>query len=98
MGKLKEIAQGFLNLVLKKLGILKASTQTEAERRQSICDSCPLNVKGFCSTSKTGKVKEDFMYLGNKRKKDEVYAGCGCFLAAKTLSVGSTDCPLNYWS
>lgn len=97
MGKIQEITQGFLNFFLKKLGLLKTKILSEADRRKLICNACPLNIKGFCSTSVFGKVKEDFIYLGNHRKKDDVYPGCGCLLETKVLSE-NTNCPLNKWN
>lgn len=65
-----------------------------AEVRKAICDACPLNVNGTCSRRKFGYAVKDFTYReGDDRKKDEIYYGCGCVLAAKQKNPDS-KCPL----
>jgi len=51
-----------------------------------ICDDCTLRIGGTCSPKKTGKHVET----------GEITKGCGCGLAAKTLSPTS-HCPLAKW-
>lgn len=95
MGKyiknLKEIISGWSNYWFDNQDVKEL-----AESRAAICAACPLNVNNVCSKSKSGVVKETFVYNEELRVKGSVQAGCGCPLSAKTRSPES-KCPLNNW-
>lgn len=63
VNKVFEIFDGFKNLIFN-------NEEELAEYRKSICDKCPLNNNGICST---------------KREVNGI-KGCGCVLKAKQRS------------
>jgi hypothetical protein len=84
--QIQQIFTGWANVVKDKFNLLDNETRALAENRMKICNSCELRVGGTCSPNKTGK----HMVTGVETK------GCGCGLAAKTLSPES-HCPLAKW-
>lgn len=83
---IKQILDGWANVVKDKFNILDPATKILGESRMKICDGCSLRIASSCSTKKTGIHLE----TGIETK------GCGCGLAAKTLSP-NTHCPLAKW-
>lgn len=70
--------------------------ENQAESRISICNKCPLNVKGTCVPYRKIQVVKDFNYKGEDRKKGQLVTGCGCVLISKVRSPQS-QCPANKW-
>lgn len=68
----------------------------EAQKRAVICSQCPLNKNNTCSKNLKGKAVTTFVYNGEPREQGKEYAGCGCYLPAKTRSTNSV-CPLGKW-
>lgn len=96
MGKLKEILDGWGNVVKETIGLLDPKVKEEAERRLKICDRCPIRSTSTCDPNLRGHVIQDFTYSGEKRKKGQLVNGCGCNISAKTLSPDS-QCPMGLW-
>lgn len=100
---LKEIIEN-RSLILEGIKnsiITKSDVEEIAKERKSICDNCPVKTAhdtgDKCDSHKHGFAEIDFTYTdGSKRKKGNVYSGCGCFLHLKTRSV-SASCPLGKW-
>ena len=86
MSKLNEILSGWANVIRDTVGILDEQTKSVAEGRLNICNECSMRVHNSCSTERW-----DFDV-----KTKELKNGCGCNIAAKTLSMGS-KCPLSKW-
>jgi len=84
--QIKQIFTGWANVVKDKFNMLDEKTKALAEARIKICNECDLRIGGTCSPHKTGPHIE----TGVETK------GCGCGLAAKTLSPNS-HCPLAKW-
>lgn len=84
--QVEQIFTGWANVVKDRFNILDDKTKALAEARMKICDDCTLRIGGTCSPKKTGKHVET----------GEITKGCGCGLAAKTLSPAS-HCPLAKW-
>ena len=83
---LKEILDGWGNLVKQKFGLVDAQTEEIAKLRLLVCDTCDLRLGQICNPAKTG-----LDVLTNETK-----SGCGCVIPAKVLSLDSS-CPLNKW-
>lgn len=86
MSKLKEIFDGWGNVVKDKFGILNEETKIMAEIRLEQCHSCSNRSGNICNP--TRKIKH--IVTG------EMVWGCGCNLTAKTLSPDS-ECPAGKW-
>ena len=86
--KLKEILTGWKNYLSNNQEV-----KPEADRRMSICNTCPLQVKGICSKHETRRTVTTFVYQGEIRQIDKIYRGCGCPLKAKVANPDS-HCPL----
>lgn len=97
MGKLKEIAQGWINSVRDSLGVLSPEIKELSEKRLEICSTCPLNVHGYCDPFQSLPAVQDFTYTTNygveERKEGELYSGCSCPLGPKSKSPISC-CPV----
>jgi hypothetical protein len=87
----REIVEGWYNHIFDTEAV-----KEEAQRRATICSTCPLNKANICSRTISGKVEKDFIYKGEERKAGDFYEGCGCPLSAKTKSPNS-QCPLGLW-
>ena len=86
MNKLKEILDGWSNMVLKQLNKLDQNIIGIGEKRIEICKDCNIRTHNICSPTKRGKHKQNGKLIN----------GCGCLLDAKVLSIKST-CPLGKW-
>ena len=86
MGKLKEILDGWGNVLKDKFGTLNEETKIMAEIRIEQCHSCSNRRGNVCDPTKQIKhiVTEQMVW------------GCGCNLTAKTLSPDS-ECPAGKW-
>tara|TARA_B110000879_G_scaffold195704_1_gene264652 strand:- start:41 stop:391 length:351 start_codon:yes stop_codon:yes gene_type:complete len=84
--QIEQIFTGWANVVKDRFNILDDKTKALAELRMKVCNDCSLRVGGTCSPKKTGLHAQ----TGVETK------GCGCGLAAKTLSPAS-HCPLGKW-
>ena len=86
MRKIKNIVNGFSNLLLDQFGALAPHEQELALMRHNHCVSCVLRTGNKCNT----KLSAPHIETG------ELQSGCGCNLAAKVRSKDS-DCPLGKW-
>jgi len=80
---LKEIYDGWGNLIKDKLKILNPEIKEIGKRRLLICDVCEIRTKDICNPLKKG-----IHTITGK-----LVNGCGCALSAKVLSPNS-KCPL----
>lgn len=83
---LKDIAEGWANVVLDQIKQLDPDLKAASKRRLQICHTCGIRSNGRCDSTKCGTHK----ITGDKR------CGCGCILKAKILAPHS-DCPLGKW-
>lgn len=86
MGKINEILDGWGNLLKSNFGLLDDETRELAEKRLLFCNACEIRTGNTCDPHKTIA-----HILTNELKK-----GCGCNIAAKTLSRKS-ECPAGKW-
>jgi hypothetical protein len=86
MGTIKEILEGWGNVVKDKFGTLNEETKIMAEIRMEQCHSCSNRKGNVCDPTKQIK------HIVNK----QMVWGCGCNLTAKTLSPDS-ECPAGKW-
>ena len=86
MGKIKEILDGWGNVIKDNFGYLNEETKQMAQIRLEQCHSCSIRSGNLCDPTKQIKhiVTEQMVW------------GCGCYLAAKTLSPDS-ECPAGKW-
>lgn len=82
----EHIITGWANVVKDKFNILDPATKNMAAERMQLCNMCYLRTGNTCDPSKGG------MNL----KTGKIEKGCGCNIAAKTLSPQS-KCPLAKW-
>jgi hypothetical protein len=83
---IEHIITGWANVVKDKFNILDPATKDMAAERMQLCNMCYLRTGNTCDPSKGG------MSL----KTGKIEKGCGCNIAAKTLSPQS-KCPLAKW-
>lgn len=86
MINLKHIFDGWANVIKNKFDALDPAIKLEAEQRIKFCDSCYMRTNNTCDPKKIGLHLET-----NIPTK-----GCGCNIAAKTLSP-CAKCPLAKW-
>ncbi len=86
MGKLNEILDGWGNLIKSNFGLLDEETSKLAESRLLYCNACSIRNDNTCDPNK--------MILNEKT--NQMVKGCGCNIAAKTLSRKS-ECPAGKW-
>lgn len=86
MGKLNEILDGWGNVLKDKFGILDEQTRQLAESRLLYCNLCSIRNGNTCDPNKS---------IINVRTQ-QIAKGCGCNIAAKTLSPKS-QCPAGKW-
>ena len=86
MGKLNEILDGWGNLIKSNFGLLGEEYQVMAEKRLLICNPCPIRTANTCDPNK----------MIMHEHTQEIVRGCGCNIAAKTLSQ-KTSCPAGKW-
>ena len=84
--KIKNIINGWANVVKDKLDSLEPELKEMSEKRLAHCHSCNLRLENTCSRKAEGYHVETL----------ELKSGCGCNLSAKTLDPGS-ECPLGKW-
>ena len=82
----EHIITGWANVVKDKFNILDPETKDMAADRMQLCNMCYLRTGNTCDPKKGG------MNL----KTGQIEKGCGCNIAAKTLSPQS-KCPLAKW-
>lgn len=82
----EHIITGWANVVKDKFNVLDPATKNMAAERMQLCNMCYLRTGNTCDPSKGG------MNL----KTGKIEKGCGCNIAAKTLSPQS-KCPLAKW-
>ena len=80
------ILEGWGNVVKDEFNILDPKIKQLASTRMLICDNCDIREENTCSTE----------IYGIHTKTGILANGCGCNIAAKTLSPNS-ECPLGYW-
>jgi len=86
MGKLKEILDGWGNRIKDEFGMLDPYVKSMAAARLESCNDCDMRSGNKCDPSKTG------IHVETKKQ----VSGCGCNIAAKTLSPTSS-CPKGLW-
>jgi len=86
MGKLNEILDGWGNLIKSNFGLLDEQTRKLAESRLVKCHSCSMRSSNTCDPNK----------FGIHEVTNKIVSGCGCNIAAKTLS-RSSQCPMGKW-
>lgn len=78
---LKQIAEGWGQVVADELGLLDEETQKMASERLKKCEKCPLRSEtNWCSSF----------------KEHEGVRGCGCHLIAAS-KVKDKECPRGLW-
>jgi hypothetical protein len=82
----EHIITGWANVVKDKFNVLDPATKDMAGQRMQLCNMCYLRTGNTCDPKKGG------MNL----KTGKIEKGCGCNIAAKTLSPHS-KCPLAKW-
>lgn len=86
MNKINEILEGWGNVIKDKFNMLDPDIKKLSTTRLYHCNKCPIRVKNSCSRQLSG--------ISVKTK--QIKHGCGCNIAAKTLSP-SSKCPLEKW-
>jgi hypothetical protein len=86
MGQLNEILDGWGNLLKSNFGLLGEEYRLMAEERLLHCNSCSIRVANTCDPNQTIR----------NVKTNQMVKGCGCNIAAKTLSRQS-KCPAGKW-
>jgi len=84
--KIKNILDGWANLIKDRFNELEPHVKEISQERLSICDSCDIRLGSICNPRK----------MGIHIKTGKLSKGCGCNIAAKTMSVRS-QCPLGKW-
>jgi len=82
----KQILEGWGNKILDEFNLLDEDTKRMARQRLEVCNTCKVRIKNSCSTKKQTI----------HRKTGQLVGGCGCNIAAKTLSP-SSECPAAKW-
>jgi hypothetical protein len=86
MSQLREIIEGWANVVKDQFNAVDPVTKAVSKKRLELCDPCGLRQGNTCSPQIYG-----YHVITEERKN-----GCGCNIAAKTLSP-SSQCPLGKW-
>jgi len=84
--QISQILTGWGNLIKSHFVALEPELKSLSENRLIVCNGCSMRAGGTCDPTKKGK----HVVTG------ELRSGCGCRLAAKALSPGSS-CPLGKW-
>lgn len=84
--QLNQILSGWGNRIKDAFGVLDEETKTLSERRLLHCNSCYMRTGNTCDPRKSM----------TNNKTGEVARGCGCNIAAKSMSPTSA-CPLGIW-
>ena len=80
------ILEGWANRVKDEFNLLDPETKSLAEDRLLKCNTCDIRDGSSCSPQR----------YGIHERTGQVLNGCGCNIAAKTLSPRS-ECPLGKW-
>jgi hypothetical protein len=86
MSKIVEIIEGWANVVKDQFNAVDPVTKEVSKKRLLECNSCDIRNGNICSPNRWG-----INILTEQRVN-----GCGCNIAAKTLSP-SSQCPLGKW-
>jgi hypothetical protein len=86
MSQIKQIIEGWANVIKDQFDAVDPVTKAISEKRLNLCNECSLRYGNTCSTQIYG-----YHIITNERKN-----GCGCNISAKTLSP-SSQCPLGKW-
>lgn len=86
MGKINEILDGWGNLIKNSFGILDEQTKELSAQRLLLCNMCKIRTGNTCDPNKV------IAHI----KTGDMIRGCGCNIAAKTLSRKS-QCPAGKW-
>jgi len=86
MSQIKEIIEGWANVIKDNFGIIDPITKSISTKRLKKCDGCDIREGNVCSPLK----------FGTNIITERRVSGCGCNIAAKTLSP-SSQCPLGKW-
>jgi hypothetical protein len=86
MSKILEIIEGWANVVKDQFDAVDPVTKEVSKKRLLQCNNCAIRVGNTCSPNKWG------IHFITKERVN----GCGCNIAAKTLSP-SSQCPLGKW-
>ena len=86
MSKIIEIIEGWANVVKDQFDAVDVVTKSISEKRLLKCNTCDIRLGNTCSPNK----------WGTHVITEQLVNGCGCNIAAKTLSP-SSRCPLGKW-
>lgn len=86
MSQIVNILEGWGNILRSTFGLLDEESQRLSAERLYHCDTCDMRTHNTCDTAK----------YGYHIKTGKRVHGCGCNIAAKTLSRGS-ECPIGKW-
>lgn len=86
MSKIIEIVEGWANVIKDQFDAVDPVTKEISKKRLFHCDVCEIRSGNVCSPS-----IYSYDVITKERKN-----GCGCNIAAKTLSP-SSKCPLSKW-
>jgi hypothetical protein len=86
MSKIKEILEGWGNMLFQGYDGLAPELQQRVDERLSKCDDCKIRTGVICDPTK----------VGTHEQTGKIVRGCGCHLRAKAMSVNS-QCPLGKW-
>jgi len=84
--QISQIFTGWANYVKDRFDALDPAVKELSEARLLHCDSCHMRTTHKCDPKK----------VGTHVKTGQQIHGCGCNIAAKTMSPGSS-CPLGKW-
>ena len=84
--QISQIFTGWANYVKDRFDALDPAIKELSESRLLHCDSCHMRTTHKCDPKK----------VGTHVKTGQQIHGCGCNIAAKTMSPGSS-CPLGKW-
>jgi len=86
MSQIREILEGWGNVIKDQFNAVDIVTKTISKKRLVECDPCSIRQGNTCSPQIYG------YHVITKERKN----GCGCNISAKTLS-RSSQCPLGKW-
>jgi len=86
MSKVLEIIEGWANVVKDQFNAVDPITKEVSKKRLLHCDECEIRQGNTCSP----QIYSYHAITGDRKN------GCGCNIAAKTLSP-SSQCPLGKW-
>lgn len=93
LGKRNEIANGHINELRSKIGLVQKDEEYIFSKREKICNACPLKNGNSCNTQLW--IDPLTLEVSNMPKQGFI-RGCGCRLSAKQKSKQSS-CPAAFW-